>query len=57
MECAAVAQVCRSFNKPFLGLRALSDVLEGDANADFNAFTEEAADNVWPIVAQVISNI
>jgi adenosylhomocysteine nucleosidase len=40
MECAGVAQVCKSFNKPFLGLRALSDVMEGDANADFNAFTQ-----------------
>lgn len=57
MECAAVAQVCRSFNKPFLGLRALSDVLEGDANEDFNAFTTEAADNVWPIVAHVIEKL
>lgn len=57
MECAAVAQVCRSFSKPFLGLRALSDVLEGDANADFNQFTEHAADNVWFIVQHVITHI
>jgi len=55
MECAAVAQVCRSFNAlPFLGLRALSDLVTGDANADFNAFTNEAADNLWPIVAHLI---
>eukprot|EP00617_Octactis_speculum_P026619 CAMPEP_0185769202 /NCGR_PEP_ID=MMETSP1174-20130828/53435_1 /TAXON_ID=35687 /ORGANISM="Dictyocha speculum, Strain CCMP1381" /LENGTH=254 /DNA_ID=CAMNT_0028454185 /DNA_START=21 /DNA_END=785 /DNA_ORIENTATION=- len=55
MECAAVAQVCRSFNVPFLGLRALSDTMEGDANEDFNAFTQEAADNLWPMVAAVIA--
>mmetsp|Transcript_69662 Transcript_69662/g.140183 ORF Transcript_69662/g.140183 Transcript_69662/m.140183 type:complete len:254 (-) Transcript_69662:252-1013(-) len=56
MECAGVAQVCRAFGRPFLGLRALSDGLEGDANADFNAFTSEAADNLWPIVAHIIEN-
>ena len=56
MECAGVAQVCRSFNVPFLGLRALSDVLAGDANADFNAFTVQAADNLWPVVAHVIES-
>jgi nucleoside phosphorylase len=54
MECAGVAQACRSFGKPFLGLRALSDNMAGDANADFNAFTSEAADNLWPIVAHIL---
>ena len=54
MECAGVAQVCRSFGVPFLGLRALSDLIEGDDNADFNAFTNEAADNLWPVVAHII---
>jgi len=48
--------VCRAFGVPFLGLRALSDLTEGDANADFNAFTSEAADNLWPIVAHVLAN-
>ena len=57
MECAAVAQACRAFGKPFLGLRALSDTMEGDANADFNAFTNEAADNLWPIVAHIIASL
>lgn len=55
MECAAVAQVCGMFKAPFLGLRALSDNVEGDANADFNAFTQEAADNLWPIVDHIIA--
>lgn len=51
-----MAQVCRSFGTPFLGLRALSDTMKGDANADFNAFTNEAADNLWPIVAHVLES-
>lgn len=40
---------------PFLGLRALSDVMEGDANADFNAFTQSAADSLWPVVDHIIT--
>ena len=56
MECAAVAQVCRAFATPFLGLRALSDTMEGDANADFNAFTNEAADNLFPVVQHIVEN-
>ena len=56
MECAAVAQVCKAFDKPFLGLRALSDVMQGDANDDFNAFTQTAADNLWPMVSSIIKH-
>lgn len=56
MECAAIAQACRAFNKPFLGMRALSDTLDGDANADFNQFTQEAADKLWLITAHVVEN-
>ena len=57
MECAAVAQVCKMYSLPFLGLRALSDTLEGDANADFNAFCQEAADNLYPVVSHVVANV
>ncbi len=57
MECAGVAQVCRSFGKPFLGLRAISDAVEGDANNDFNAFVQVAADNLWSIVDHVVSKM
>ena len=56
MECASVAQVCKSFERPFLGLRALSDVMKGDANDDFNAFTQFAADNLWPIVSSIVEH-
>eukprot|EP00299_Pterocystis_sp_00344_P011181 c5166_g1_i2.p1 GENE.c5166_g1_i2~~c5166_g1_i2.p1 ORF type:complete len:183 (+),score=56.60 c5166_g1_i2:282-830(+) len=54
MEGAAVAQICRAYSVPFLALRAISDTLTGDANSDFNAFCDQAADNVWPIVAYVV---
>ena len=57
MECAGIAQVCKCYDVPFLGLRALSDNLEGDANKDFNAFTKEAADNLWYIVDHVVKEM
>jgi adenosylhomocysteine nucleosidase len=57
MECAAIAQACRTFGKPFLGLRAISDTLEGDANSDFNQFTQEAANNLWCILSYVVENL
>ena len=42
MENAGVAQICKAYDKPYLSLRALSDLLKGDANADFNAFFTRA---------------
>ena len=57
MECAGVAQVCKMYALPFLGLRALSDNMEGDANEDFNAFCQQAADNLWPVVSHVVANV
>jgi len=50
MENAGVAQICCAYNVPYLSLRALSDVLSGDANEDFDQFCQQAADNVFPIV-------
>ena len=50
MENAGVAQICKAYGVPYLSLRALSDVLEGDANEDFGKFCQQAADNVFPIV-------
>eukprot|EP00622_Pseudochattonella_farcimen_P004269 FR739627.1.p1 GENE.FR739627.1~~FR739627.1.p1 ORF type:complete len:212 (+),score=33.41 FR739627.1:55-636(+) len=55
MECAGVAQVCKMYQVPFLGLRAISDTITGDANADFGAFCQEAADNLWPIVESIVA--
>ena len=57
MECAAVAQVCLMFEVRFLGLRAISDTVSGDASQDFNDFCEAAADNLWPIVHHVAMHV
>lgn len=57
MENAGVAQICKAFNVPYLSLRALSDLVEGDANEDFGKFCQEAADNVFPIVQYLAKNL
>jgi len=53
MENAGVAQICKAYSVPYLSLRALSDALSGDANEDFGQFCQQAADNVFPIVAHI----
>jgi adenosylhomocysteine nucleosidase len=57
MENAGVAQICRAYDVPYVSLRALSDVLSGDANEDFGQFCQQAADNVFPIVKHIAANI
>ena len=55
MEMAAVAQVCHAFECPFLGIRALSDTMDGDASRDFHVFLKAAANKLWPIVFHIIT--
>ena len=54
MEAAAVAQVAHLFSIPHLIVRAISDTIEGDAAADFNAFVNEAAEKVAHIVVDLV---
>ena len=56
MENAAVAQICKAYDVPYLSVRALSDVIEGDANEDFGAFCDQAATNTFPIIEQLASS-
>ena len=57
MENAGVAQICKAYGVPYVSLRALSDVVEGDANEDFGKFCQQAADNVFPIVQHIVSKL
>ena len=57
MENAGVAQICKAYGVPYVSLRALSDVLEGDANDDFGKFCQQAADNVFPIVKHIAASL
>ena len=54
MEMAGVAQVCKSFNVPFLGIRSISDSIYGDANTDFNTFAIQSSIKLWPILKKII---
>ena len=56
MENAGVAQICKAYDTPYVSLRALSDLIEGDANEDFGKFCQQAADNVFPIVQYIAKN-
>jgi adenosylhomocysteine nucleosidase len=57
MENAGVAQICKAYGVPYVSIRALSDLITGDANADFNAFCQQAADNAFPIVRHIAKSL
>jgi adenosylhomocysteine nucleosidase len=50
MEGAAVAQVCSAWGVPWVVLRSISDTAQHDANVDFRAFTEVAAQRAVAVV-------
>ena len=56
MEGAALAQVCHSFQVPFLIVRSLSDVpAAGEGNhIDFQTFLEKAAHNAARLVTEML---
>uniref|UniRef100_A0A7S0JK76 Nucleoside phosphorylase domain-containing protein n=1 Tax=Calcidiscus leptoporus TaxID=127549 RepID=A0A7S0JK76_9EUKA len=56
MENAAVAQICCAYGVPYLSLRAISDLVTGDAAGDFNAFCATVASHVFPIVRHVVQH-
>ncbi|HLQ97803.1 MAG TPA: 5'-methylthioadenosine/S-adenosylhomocysteine nucleosidase [Candidatus Dormibacteraeota bacterium] len=57
MEAAAVAQVCYQYDKPFLVLRALSDIAGKDSSISFDAFLTTAAKNASNIIMEMIKEI
>ena len=54
MEAAAVAQVCYQYDKPFVILRALSDIAGKDSSISFDSFLETAANNAAQIIMAMI---
>jgi adenosylhomocysteine nucleosidase len=54
MEGAAVAQVCESFDVPWLVIRTLSDLAGSDSQSDFDAFANEVAATSAAIVRLVL---
>src|SRR5699024_157276 len=54
MEAAAVAQVCYLYDKPFVVLRALSDIAGKNSSISFDQFLTTAAKNATKIIMEMI---
>ncbi|WP_249871020.1 5'-methylthioadenosine/S-adenosylhomocysteine nucleosidase [Oceanobacillus saliphilus] len=57
MEAAAVAQVCHQYDKPFVIIRALSDIAGKKSSVSFEQFLEKAAKNAAELIMTVIKDI
>lgn len=57
MEAAAVAQVCYLYDKPFVVLRALSDIAGKNSSISFDQFLTTAAKNATKIIMEMIEKI
>lgn len=57
MEAAAVAQVCYLYNKPFVIIRALSDIAGKKSSISFDQFLDKAAKNAAQLIMAIIKEI
>ncbi|WP_088050721.1 5'-methylthioadenosine/S-adenosylhomocysteine nucleosidase [Virgibacillus dakarensis] len=57
MEAAAVAQVCHQYKKPFVIIRALSDIAGKQSSISFDAFLEQAAKHASKLVMMMVSQL
>ncbi len=57
MEGAAVAQVCSMNDIPYVVIRSMSDKADGSAHVNFAEFTQQAAENSYKIVEDMIRNM
>ena len=57
MEAAAIAQVCYQYNKPFVVIRALSDIAGKKSSVSFDAFLKKAAENASILIMDVIKKL
>ncbi|HLR40278.1 MAG TPA: 5'-methylthioadenosine/S-adenosylhomocysteine nucleosidase [Virgibacillus sp.] len=57
MEAAAIAQVCYQYDKPFVVIRALSDIAGKQSSVSFDAFLEKAAKNAAEIIMTMIKDM
>ncbi|MDX8045890.1 5'-methylthioadenosine/S-adenosylhomocysteine nucleosidase [Gracilibacillus sp. S3-1-1] len=56
MEAAAIAQVCHQYSKPFVIIRALSDIAGKESSVSFDTFLEKAATNAATLIMEVVKN-
>ncbi len=57
MEAAAVAQVCHSFDTPFVIIRSLSDIAGKENAIAFEKYLEQAATHSAKVILGMLSNL
>ncbi|ARU65499.1 5'-methylthioadenosine/S-adenosylhomocysteine nucleosidase [Histophilus somni] len=57
MEATAIAQVCHKFNIPFVVIRAISDVGDGEASMSFEEFLPLAAKQSSSMVLKILQSL
>ena len=54
MEAAAIAQTCYQFARPYVIIRALSDLADGEAEYSFETFLQMAATHSAEMVENLV---
>ncbi|AXI09528.1 5'-methylthioadenosine/S-adenosylhomocysteine nucleosidase [Oceanobacillus sp. 143] len=57
MEAAAVAQVCYQYEKPFVIIRALSDIAGKASSISFDEFLDQAAKHAAQLIMAIIEEV
>lgn len=57
MEAAAIAQVCYQYDKPFVIIRALSDIAGKESSTSFDSFINTAAKNAATLMMKMTTLI
>ncbi|GAB2554715.1 5'-methylthioadenosine/S-adenosylhomocysteine nucleosidase [Gracilibacillus alcaliphilus] len=57
MEAAAIAQVCYQYARPFVVIRALSDIAGKNSSISFDEFLKIASANAANIIVNVVENL
>ncbi|TXL68050.1 5'-methylthioadenosine/S-adenosylhomocysteine nucleosidase [Cerasibacillus terrae] len=57
MEAAAIAQVCYQYDKPFVVIRALSDIAGKESSTSFDTFLKKAATNAATLIMKIVKEL
>jgi adenosylhomocysteine nucleosidase len=57
MEGAAVAQVCSMNAIPYVVIRSMSDKADGSAHVNFAEFTQQASDNSYRMIEDIVKHM
>ncbi|MFD2630910.1 5'-methylthioadenosine/S-adenosylhomocysteine nucleosidase [Oceanobacillus kapialis] len=57
MEAAAIAQICHHYDKPFVVIRALSDIAGKESSVSFDQFLEKAAKNAANLIMSMVKSM